>query len=168
MDSSSVAFRDSPISLCGCLYEACDDRRATERTRAGLGTVGAQDKHFGPLRILVVDDNTDVAVSLKLLLEAVGYKVDCAYEGYEALRKAADFAPAVAILDIGLPGVDGYELATRLRQVFNQRKLTLIAATGYGQAGDYRRSREAGFDYHLVKPIDFTRLHAILARQRRG
>ncbi len=166
MDLRSRAATAESGVACVPGYGSGEDRHTDAPGQSSVHRPRLQADNAGPLRILVVDDNTDLAVSLKLLLEALGYRVDCAYEGQEALRKAADFAPGVAILDIGLPGIDGYEVARRLRQDFRHRELTLIAATGYSQASDYRRSREVGFDYHLIKPIDFSRLQAILARRQ--
>ena len=113
--------------------------------------------------ILVVDDNVDMTLSLKYLLESLGYTVNCAYEGRAALRAAHIYKPDVAILDIGLPGMNGFDVARRLRADFPNKPLLLIAATGYGQDQDFRRTRQAGFDYHLVKPLDIGRLMAIIA-----
>ena len=115
----------------------------------------------------MVDDNVDLALSLKLLLESFGYIVYCAYEGNAALRAARKFLPDVVILDIGLPGLDGLAVARRLRTEFPQKDLLLIAATGYGQKEDVRRSHQAGFDFHLVKPLDIGRLRAIIAAHDR-
>lgn len=113
--------------------------------------------------ILVVDDNVDMTLSLKYLLESLGYTVNCAYEGRAALRAAHIFKPDIVILDIGLPGLNGFDVARRLRADFPDKALLLIAATGYGQAQDFRLTRQAGFDYHLVKPLDIGRLMAIIA-----
>lgn len=113
--------------------------------------------------ILVVDDNVDMTLSLKYLLESLGYTVHCAYEGRAALRAAHIHKPNIVVLDIGLPGLNGFDVARRLRGDFPHKALLLIAATGYGQAQDFRRTRQAGFDYHLVKPLDIGRLMAIIA-----
>lgn len=107
-------------------------------------------------RILVVDDNRDAASSLAELLSLEGHAVVVAYDGPAALARAEEATPEVAFLDIGLPEMDGYELARRLRDRFGE-KITLVAVTGYGQDSDRRRSKEAGFDEHLVKPIDIDR-----------
>ncbi|HEY1064780.1 MAG TPA: ATP-binding protein, partial [Pirellulales bacterium] len=115
-----------------------------------------------PRRILVVDDNVDAAATLALLLRGVGHEVRTAKDGLEALTTAAEFEPEVGLLDIGLPGMDGYELARRLRERQNGRAVTLVALTGYGQDRDVERSRDAGFDHHLIKPVDFTRLAEFL------
>jgi PAS domain S-box-containing protein len=105
-------------------------------------------------RILVVDDNVDAAESLAGFLELVGHDVLVAYEGDTALREAREKRPDVVLLDIGLPGTDGYEVARALRREPGLAGALLIAVTGYGREEDRRRSREAGFDHHLVKPLD--------------
>ncbi|MFA7386850.1 MAG: response regulator [Thiohalobacteraceae bacterium] len=116
-----------------------------------------------PRRILVVDDNVDLTQTLKMLLEALGHEVYSAYEGRSALELARRFLPDVVILDIGLPGMNGLDVARQLRIEFPRRELLLIALTGYGRAQDCRRSRQVGFDHHLVKPLDFGRLQSVLA-----
>jgi PAS domain S-box-containing protein len=116
-----------------------------------------------PLRILVVDDNIDAVRSLAMVLEAFGHAVHTAHDGPAALEAAASFRPEAILLDIGLPRMDGYEVARRLRQA-GQDKALLVALTGYGQEEDRRRSREAGFDLHLVKPVDPQELEEILCR----
>lgn len=107
-------------------------------------------------RILVVDDNADLAQATAQLLSLHGYEVRTAYDGPSALEAAVHFAPHVCVLDIGLPVMDGYEVARRLRQCVLD--LRLIAISGYGRDGDQRRSQEAGFDAHLVKPVDWNGL----------
>jgi CheY-like chemotaxis protein len=115
------------------------------------------------LSVLVVDDNVDAAGLLADLLEHQGHTIRVAHDASEALALASTFVPDVALLDIGLPTMDGYELARRLRSLPAWRGARLIAVTGYGQASDRDRSKEAGFDHHLVKPIDLARLSALLA-----
>ncbi|MET0391166.1 MAG: ATP-binding protein [Polyangiales bacterium] len=105
-------------------------------------------------RVLVVDDNVDAAELLGLLLENRGYETALAHDGPSALQEAARFKPTVAVLDIGLPVMDGYELAAQLRAQCGPDTPRLIALTGYGQAYDHQRSRDAGFYAHLVKPVD--------------
>lgn len=116
-----------------------------------------------PHRILVVDDNHDVADSLAMMLELLGAEVVVAHNGPAALDMVQTFKPAVVFLDIGMPGMDGHEVAARVRQLPEGRNITLIALTGWGQAEDRRRSREAGFDYHLVKPATPNDLKQLLA-----
>jgi PAS domain S-box-containing protein len=116
-----------------------------------------------PLRVLVVDDNLDTAESLRILLELAGHEVRAAHSGPEALDAAADFTPQAVLLDIGLPGLNGFEVARRLRQDPVLGSAALIAVSGYGQDEDRQRSREAGFDQHLLKPLDFDDLQKLLA-----
>ena len=113
-------------------------------------------------RVLVVDDNRDAAESLASLLVCSGYEVRLAYDGPSALAIAADFRPDAVSLDIGLPGLDGYETARQMREQPVLRDTVLIALTGYGNEGDRERSREAGFDHHLVKPARLEELEILL------
>jgi CheY-like chemotaxis protein len=117
--------------------------------------------HAG-LRILIVDDNRDAADSLALLCESETHTTQVAYTSYEAISLAQNFLPDVALLDIGLPDIDGYELATRLRHKGAKVPL-LIAITGYGQAEDRLRAQVAGFDYHFVKPVNLEDLLNLLS-----
>ena len=105
-------------------------------------------------RVLVVDDNVDSARGTSLILKRHGYEVRMAYDGPAAVAAAQEYGPEFVLLDIGLPGMDGYEVARHLRQDANLAGLMLIAVSGYGQESDRRRSMEAGFDQHLVKPVD--------------
>ncbi len=114
-------------------------------------------------RVLIVDDNRDAAQSLALMLDLEGHEVRTAADGLEALEVAEVFRPNVVLLDIGMPGIDGYETARRLRARPWARTALLCAQTGWGQEDDKRRARSAGFDRHLVKPIDPEELNRILA-----
>jgi signal transduction histidine kinase len=116
----------------------------------------------GGIRILVVDDNEDGAEMLARALENKGYQTRVAHDAPSALRLAGRFSPHVAFIDIGLPVMDGYELAERLRQVPGLEGLRLVALTGYGQESDRVKSRAAGFDHHLVKPVDFAAVEALV------
>jgi signal transduction histidine kinase/DNA-binding response OmpR family regulator len=116
-------------------------------------------------RVLIVDDNVDAADSLAMLLGLLGHEVDLAYDGPSALEAAGRFQPQVVLLDIGLPILDGYEVARRLRTA--SPELLLIAVSGYGQESDRERSRQAGFDQHLIKPVDFDVLQGLLASSGR-
>ena len=118
-------------------------------------------------RVLVVDDNVDLAQSLAILLKAAGHDVRIAYDGPTALEAALDYRPDMVLLDIGLPGLTGYEVAKRMRQQAVLGNVVLVAMTGYGQETDRQRSQEAGFDHHLVKPADFGEVQKILATVRR-
>ena len=113
--------------------------------------------------MLVVDDNVDAAETLALLLEASGHDVRTAYDGPTAVEAALDYRPNVVLLDIGLPGLDGFEVAKRLRQQPALESVVLVAMTGYGQESDRQRSQDAGFDHHLVKPASFGKVQQILA-----
>lgn len=114
-------------------------------------------------RVLVVDDNVDAADSLGQLLSMLGHSVRVAYGGEQALRLMQQQPASHLLLDIGMPGMDGYELATRLRALPNGQDLTLVAITGYGQSADQQRAVAAGFDLHLVKPVDIDVLKQVLA-----
>ncbi len=114
-------------------------------------------------RILVVDDNRDAADSLGMILRFLGADVSVARDGEEAMIQFAEYEPAVVLLDIGLPGMDGYEVARRIRSEHPDRNVALVALTGWGQEDDRRRAREAGFDHHLVKPADVEALQGLLA-----
>jgi len=115
------------------------------------------------LRVLVVDDNVDAAEMLATLLEMNGYEVRVEFDGASALTTALREPPAVALLDIGLPDMDGHELARRLRVQPATAGAVLVALTGYGQAEDQQRAHDAGFDHHMVKPADLDRLLTLLA-----
>jgi CheY-like chemotaxis protein len=125
------------------------------------GGGGAVEKTPG-IRVLVVDDNVDSAESMALLLSLDGHEVRTAFDGPGALARAAEFGPEAVLLDIGLPGMDGYEVARRMRELPGLENALMIAITGYGQDDDRARSRAAGFDHHLVKPVDPEALSALL------
>jgi CheY-like chemotaxis protein len=114
-------------------------------------------------RILIVDDNQDAAEIMAMLLGISGHVVNCAYDGPSAIEAAREHAPEVVLLDIGLPGMNGYEVAPRLRALDLPNRLCLIALTGYGRDEDRQKTRAAGFDHHLVKPVDTQALNNILA-----
>jgi CheY-like chemotaxis protein len=114
------------------------------------------------IRILVVDDNKDAANGLAKLLRLAGHTVSVAHDGLAALGAAATFQPDIAILDIGLPKLSGYDVAQRIRRD-RGNDVVLIALTGWGQEADRQRSQDAGFDYHVTKPIEFAVLTRLLA-----
>lgn len=118
--------------------------------------------------ILVVDDNRDAAESLAMLLKIYGHEVHIAHDGLEAVEAASRLRLDVILLDIGLPGVDGYEAARRIRAQQREMSLMLVALTGWGQEEDRRRSEQAGFDAHMVKPVDFAALTKLLAESGTG
>lgn len=137
---------------------------ATTESGADTGT-----GEFQPLRVLVVDDNADSAESLAMLLEAGGHRVRVAFDGAAALEAAAASSPHVVLLDIGLPGLDGYEVARRLRRGGPSggglsREALIVAISGYAQEEDLDRSAEAGIDHHLVKPVEPDQVLDLLAR----
>jgi CheY-like chemotaxis protein len=113
------------------------------------------------MRVLVVDDNRDAADSLAMLLQFEGPRTLCVYSGEEALQELPRFDPQLVLLDIGLPGLDGYEVARRMKAT--APALRVIALSGYGQLEDRQRSAAAGFDAHLVKPVDLDALKRVLA-----
>jgi CheY-like chemotaxis protein/two-component sensor histidine kinase len=114
-------------------------------------------------RILIVDDNEDAANSLGMILELDGHQVQCVFGAQNALERAESLRPDVVLLDIGLPDMNGYEVARRLRALPGLERVGLIALTGYGQGDDKQRTRDSGFDEHLVKPVDFSLLRKALA-----
>jgi CheY-like chemotaxis protein len=121
-------------------------------------------------RLLVVDDNHDAAISLSMLLRLQGHEVRVAHDGPSALEIAMSFRPDMMFLDIGMPGMDGYEVARRVRKTPELEKTILAALTGWGQQDDRRRTAEAGFDHHLVKPPEMKALESLLAglKQAKG
>jgi signal transduction histidine kinase/ActR/RegA family two-component response regulator len=131
-----------------------DRSRGAEPDRRGRGSPSR--------RILIVDDHHDSADSLGTLLRLLGHDVRVVYDGEAALALSPTFRPEVVLLDIGLPGIDGYEVAVQLRRMPGLEQVLIVALTGYGRDEDRRRSREAGFDSHLIKPVDVPALNAVL------
>ena len=135
----------------------------TEEHRPAAAVVEHQANTNGkPRRILVVDDNQDAADSLMMLMQMRGFEVRVAYDGQTAIDIATKEKPAIILLDIGLPGIDGYEVCRRMRQQ-GLSDTCIIALTGYGQDRDRERSKEAGFDLHTVKPIKIDELVRLIA-----
>jgi CheY-like chemotaxis protein len=122
----------------------------------------SQEPGAGALRVLLVDDNVDAVESMEILLQAFGYEVATAIHPAQALELIERFDPAAAVIDIGLPDMDGYQLAAEIRRRRAGQPLRLIAFTGYGGAEDIARATAAGFDAHLVKPVEIERLLAVL------
>ena len=112
--------------------------------------------------MLVVDDNRDAAETMGMLLKVLGTNVHVANDGPAALAAIETYRPDVVLLDIGMPGMDGFEVARRIRENRNYDDVVLIALTGWGQTEDRDRTRAAGFDHHLVKPADITVLQSLL------
>jgi len=115
-------------------------------------------------RIVVVEDHADARAALEMVLHLDGHRVRTVGDGREAVEVILAEQPDVALIDIGLPGIDGHEVARRLRAAPEGRDLVLVALTGYGRPDDARRALEAGFDAHLVKPVDVDELSRVLAR----
>jgi PAS domain S-box-containing protein len=138
-------------------------REAPARNHAHDAPVASGE---APLSVLVVDDNVDSTTTLRVLLELAGHRVANAPKGADAVRVAAADCPDVVLLDLGLPGLDGFEVARRIRVECRERQPMLVATTGYGQEEDRRRTAAAGFDEHLVKPIDMQALERAMAEAR--
>ena len=134
--------------------------------QATPSSISADRDPVKPCTVLVVDDNVDAAETLLMFLEMSGCEARAAHTGGEALAVLAQFKPQVALFDIGLPDMNGYELARRVRLLPGGGDLLLVAATGWGQESDKQLAFAAGFDHHLTKPIDFDKLRALLAKPR--
>lgn len=134
------------------------DRPSLPATAAVAGAPAARR-----LRVLVVDDNKDTVESLSMLLTASGHDVRLAYDGPAAVQAAIDYLPDVVLLDIGLPGLNGYEVAKLIREHPTLKNVALVAMTGYGQESDRQSSFQAGFNHHLVKPTYLAQLQQILS-----
>ena len=117
-------------------------------------------------RVLIVDDNVDAADSVALILKAAGYDVRCVYDGPSVLNVAKVYRPDIVVLDIGLPGKDGYEVARELRAHAEFRETPIVAVTGYGQESDRRRSQQVGINLHLTKPVDPVLLQQFVSGRR--
>jgi CheY-like chemotaxis protein len=140
---------------------AASAREGAEADPAGGPSCGPAG--IRPCRVLVTDDNVDAATSLAMMLELMGNEIRIAHDGLEAIETAADFRPDMILLDIGMPRLNGYDACRRIREQPWGRGTVIVALTGWGQEEDKRRSREAGFDHHLVKPIDPVTLGQLLA-----
>ena len=138
----------------------------TEATQEHSGRSAPTTRATGATqrRVLVVDDNIDAAESIAMILQIAGYEVRCVYDGPTVLQTVTAYRPDVVVLDIGLAGISGYDIARQIREEPDLKRTVLVAMTGYGQEEDRRRSREAGFDYHLTKPVDPEVLQSFVAR----
>jgi len=131
--------------------------------------MSATPENRPPLKILIVEDNRDVRTTLRMLLSlSYGHVVCEAADGASGIQVALEEKPDVALIDLGLPDVEGHEVARRIRASLHGQSIMLIALTGYGDAEDMRRTQEAGFDLHLVKPVDMAALAQIFERRLRG
>jgi CheY-like chemotaxis protein len=138
-----------------------DEHGSSDEAPFGSGT----DQGVGTLRVLIVEDSLDAAQTLQELLQSIGYEVSVANTGPEGLQAALRLRPNVVLCDIGLPELDGYQVAIQLKQQPTSRSTRLIAVTGYGGDEDRRRAIEAGFDHHLTKPVDLDELESLLAAE---
>jgi CheY-like chemotaxis protein len=163
----------SLVELHGGSVEARSDglRRGSEfiirlplagAARAAAGAAVESAHRDSRNRVLVVDDNRDAAESLGVLLALLGIETMTAHSGPVALEALDEFQPSVILLDLGMPGMDGYEVAQRVRQHPLGRRVTLVALTGWGLQVDKQKSQDVGFDHHLVKPVDVEVLKQVL------
>ncbi|HYH47761.1 MAG TPA: ATP-binding protein, partial [Thermoanaerobaculia bacterium] len=143
----------------------CTDR-AAEPAEPRREQLREPEPDRGPARILLVEDNVDAADALAELLQLWGHEVEVAHDGAAAVQSAGALRPGVVLLDIGLPGMDGYQVAGALRGLPGLQGTLIVALTGYGQESDRQRSARAGFDYHLVKPVDLEELRRLVSTGR--
>ncbi|MGH8169220.1 MAG: ATP-binding protein [Steroidobacteraceae bacterium] len=162
MHDGQVSARSAGLG-CGSSFEIRLPRIA--RPAAKVDDIPVKSR---PRRVLIVDDNADAAQSLSMLLTFGGHETQVALGSNEALERLESFQPEVALLDIGLPEINGYELAQRLRSMPSFHGIRLVAVTGYGQAEDRQRALASGFDEHLAKPVDLAALERLLAGKRVG
>jgi two-component system CheB/CheR fusion protein len=135
-------------------------------TRPPMTATANKSQAEGHLRVVIVEDNYDAAEALTMLLELFGHHATIVADGLAAIDAVRNGAFDIALVDIGLPGIDGYEVARRIRKLPNAKTMTLVALTGYGQETDKQRALSAGFDEHLTKPVKIERLQALLNRPR--
>ena len=147
------------------LAEVSDDQAARPLGwDAPAGDGGPAGGGEAGLKVLVVDDNVDAALTLSMILEASGHVTRVAHDGYGALEAAREFRPRVAFLDIGMPGMSGYDTARAIRAMEELDGVVLVALTGWGAESDRQRSSEAGFNHHLTKPVQLAVVEELLAR----
>ncbi len=133
-------------------------------TRVGLG-LGTEE--LAPRRVLLVEDNEDIQEAMRELLEELGHRVEVASDGVQGANRLLELRPDVALVDIGLPGIDGYEVARRARSAPGGEDLYLVALTGYGGAEAAAKARAAGFDVHMVKPVNVADLPRLVGQSKR-
>ena len=160
MHGGSIAARSQGV---GCGSQFVVRLPVCAALRAANAPPSSNCNIVRPQRVLVVDDNRDAADTLGALLGILGTEVKVVYDGSTALRTMDAFRPAVVVLDLGMPGMDGYEVARCIRQRADSRRTTLVALTGWGQDRDRELTRSAGFDHHLIKPVDIRALQSVLA-----
>jgi PAS domain S-box-containing protein len=164
LHGGKVACFSEGVGKGSCFTVTLPRRAERETIHAESASLNGIETAQHKLRVLVVDDNADAAQMLALLLETIGHDVLVEHTSINALGTARDQAPDVCILDIGLPDIDGYQLAQRLRAQTETASCRLIAITGYGQEQDKKRALAAGFDHHLVKPVDIIQLSGVLPK----
>ena len=160
-DGELVAFSEGLGKGSHFLIRLPLPEHATENSPAAKNNPFSEDSP-APIRALIVDDNIDAAETLSVLLRLGGHETFLAHDGLEALKAAAEFKPDIVLLDLGLPGIDGYEVARSLRRMPELGTPVLVAVTGWGSPEDRRRSKEAGFYEHLTKPVDISVIELIL------
>jgi CheY-like chemotaxis protein len=149
--------RGSEFVVCLPVSDGAETQKPREQA------VDATARMDGKRRILIVDDNRDAAQSLAMMMKMMGHELQTADDGLEAVQAAAAFRPEVVLLDIGLPKLNGYEVAREIRHQSWGQRMVLIALTGWGQEEDKRRALDAGFDYHLTKPVEAESIEKLLA-----
>ena len=143
--------------------QAAEVSAKSAHSNGDASTVFQPEQGHTARRILIVDDNRDSVDSLAKLLRLTGHEVETALDGPTGINTARRYQPEIIFLDIGLPEMDGYEIAKRLREDASLTKVTLIAMTGWGQEEDKRRAMEAGFDQHLTKPVEISAIEDVLS-----
>ena len=138
---------------------------AARETPGSLRELVAGLPQSPPCRVLAVDDNRDTVETLQMLLDAFGHDTRVAYDGATAIEVARAFRPDVVLLDLAMPAMNGFEVAAQIFELLGSGNVTIIALTGYGQEADARRTRDAGFSDHLVKPVEPAALAAVLANR---
>ena len=161
-DGHVSAFSDGPGTGTEILVRIPALREVDMLRASDSAPIERSGRLPAPCRILIVDDNVDAAYVLTLLLRGLGHEVEAVEGGFAALERGPEFHPRVVLLDLGMPGLDGFETARRIRQQAWGRSLSLVAVTGWGQSRDRLRTRDAGFDAHLVKPVCVADLLSVL------
>lgn len=161
MHGGSVSAKSPGIGLGSEFAVRLPARRAPVEPPPADVAPGEALRRHSPLRVLVIDDNVDLAETLAEVLEVSGHEVRIAHDGPSGIKAQEEFHPGLILLDIGLPGMNGYDVARRLRKEI-PAKVVLVAVTGYGQESDRLRAREAGFDHHVVKPLQLEVLDALV------
>jgi CheY-like chemotaxis protein len=153
----------------GSVFHVClpvsDDREEANSASVDAPATAGDDKR---LKVFLVDDNVDAIEMLRMLLDTYGYDTAYAYDAHSALEGAQQYKPDVILLDIGLPGASGYDVARALRALPGFSRTTMIALTGYGQMRDREKALEAGFNHHLVKPVSLDALIALIQQHEQG